>query len=96
MAVSPDGSVSVADTAPEVGPWPTLVTVSVYCAAFCPCVNDPVCAAAIDRSGGATIAVASLAESLATFVSPPPPTTAVLLTLAGASGATVTIRVIGG
>jgi hypothetical protein len=48
------------------------------------------------RSTADRIVVESAAVSLAAFASPPPATTAVLVTLADASTATDTVNVIGG
>ncbi len=43
-----------------------------------------------------TVAVGSLAESFEVLTSPPPETVTVLVIVAGALGATLTVRVIGG
>jgi len=54
-----------------------------------------VCAESV-AVGGVRIVVTSVATSFVVMVSPPPETVAVLVTLAGAFGATFTVRVIGG
>ena len=96
-AVRPVGKVSDTDTCPVVAAVPALLTVMVY-VPVCPRVKFPVCVFVIVRSGkeGATVVVGSLAVSLAVFVSPPPDTVAVFVTLAGAFDATFTVSVMAG
>ena len=68
-------------------------------APVCPCVKLPVCVLVMVRSGvppAALIVVISFAVSLVVLVSPPPDTVAVLVTLAGAFAATLTVSVIAG
>jgi hypothetical protein len=96
VAVSPTGSVSTTVTTPAVDAPPIFVTVKTYDAPLCPCVNDPLWVFATMRSTADRIVVESAAVSLAAFASPPPATTAVLVTLADASTATDTVNVIGG
>src|SRR5258708_38560843 len=51
VAVSPEGTVSLTETWPLVGPFPELVTGIVYVAPFCPCVKLPTCVFVTVRSG---------------------------------------------
>src|SRR3989304_4174537 len=96
VAVSEAGSVSVTVTAPLVGPEPLLVTVMAYVAPVCPWVKLPVWVLVMVRSGNWLIVVGSLAELLVVFVSPPPDTVAVLVTLAGGLLSTLTVSVMDG
>src|SRR5262249_24929163 len=73
-----------------------FVTVTVKTAPCCPCVNEPACVITIARSGGGTIAVSSIAESLSVAVSPPPLTTTVFCTSGCASSATATVTTTAG
>jgi hypothetical protein len=57
-------------------------------------MNPPVCVLVNVRSATCVIVVASLTESLAVFVSPPPLTVAMFVRLAAAVVATVTVSVI--
>jgi hypothetical protein len=64
-----------------------------------PCVTvlaDAVLVIVISASVGGRTLATSVAVSLAVFVSPPPDTTAVFVTVAGAVTATETVIVIGG
>src|SRR3989304_2004232 len=96
VAVSEAGSVSITVTVSLVAPEPTLLTASVLVAPVCPWVKFPLCALLMVRSGNWLIVVGSLAELLVVFVSPPPDTVAVLVTLEGALEATFTVRGIAG
>src|SRR5205814_450528 len=78
------------------GAKPELVAVIVYVAPTCPRVKLPLCDLVMVRSGNWLIVVASLAESLAVLVWPPPETETELVTLAAALLATVTVRVMAG
>ena len=82
--------------APLVAAVPELVTVIVYVAPVWPCVKLPVCVFVIVRSGPPTIVATSVAVLLVVLLSPPPETVAVLVTLAGAVAATVTVSVSAG
>jgi hypothetical protein len=98
VAVKPTGSVSVTVTVPTLDAEPLFETVSVYEAPDWPWTKAPECVIVSLKSGepaGATD-VGSLAALLPVFDSPPPETEAVLVTLAGALLATLTVRVIGG
>jgi hypothetical protein len=97
-ALRPGGRVSVTVTVPDVGPVPPFVTVRVYVAPLCPCVNDPACAFAIVRSAtpGTRIVVESLEVSFAVFVWPPPETVAALMSGDDADAETFTVSVTGG
>src|ERR1700719_3921608 len=97
VGVSPGGSVSTTVTTPELGPVPTLATVIEYVAPTCPCEKFPTWVLAIDRSGGnAVTVVGSVAVLFPTLVSPPPLTVALLVMLAAALVATLTVTVIDG
>jgi hypothetical protein len=61
-----------------------------------PRVKLPVCVLAMVMSATGLIVVKSLAELLPVFVSPPPETDAVFVTLAGAVAETLTLSVIAG
>ena len=61
-----------------------------------PCLNVPEWVPATVRSINCAMVVGSLAVLLAGSTSPPPETVAVLVTLAGASSATLTVSVRGG
>src|SRR5258708_18578154 len=65
-------------------------TVRLYCAPVWFWKKLPLCVFVRIRSGGPLTAVTSLAESLVASSSPPPETVALLVTLAGAFGATFT------
>src|SRR5438046_2827659 len=93
--VKPVGKLSVTVMVPLVSSVPGLLAVNVY-VPLTPTVKLPLCDFAIVRSGSWLIVVASLAESLAVLVSPPPETLTVFVTLAGALLATVTLSVIAG
>ena len=80
----PTATVAPATKFVPVSDTPTLV----------PCVPDDGLTAV--RVGKATTVVGSSARSLVAFVSPPPETSARLVTLESASAATFTVRVIGG
>ena len=75
VAVRPTGRVSVTVTSvPLVAPLPTLFAVRLNVTEL-PGVKVPaVCVLVRVRSGVPTTVIASLAESLARLVSPPPPT----------------------
>ena len=79
----PTATVAPATKFVPVSDTPTLV----------PCVPDD--GLTTVRVGKATTVVGSSARSLAAFVSPPPETSARLVTLEGALAATFTVRVIG-
>src|SRR5207249_4962096 len=92
----PLGNVSLTVTVPAVVPAPTLFTVIVYVSAASPCLKFPVWVLLRVRSATWVMVVGSLALSLAALTSPPPATLAVLVTLAGALLATLTVRVSAG
>src|SRR5262245_23850586 len=96
VGVRPAGRVSLTVTRLPVGPPPMFDTVSTYWAPTWPCKKLPVCTFRMVRSGTTMIVVGSLAELLLESTSPPPETMAVLVTDAGALGATFTVIVIGG
>src|SRR5437773_11423507 len=96
VAVRPTGSVSVIVIVPLVGLPPLLVTTMLYVAPVCPTLKLPLWLLLMVRSGGVLIVVRLLAVLFAVFVSPPPETVAVFVTLAGASLATFTVNVIVG
>jgi hypothetical protein len=96
VAVKPAGNASTTVTVPAVGALPTLETVNVYVAPTWPSAKLPTCVDVTVTSGarGVTV-VTSVAVLLAVFVSPPPLTVALLVRLAPALLATVTVRVMG-
>jgi hypothetical protein len=47
----PEGKVTLALTAPELAPVPTLFTNTVYCAPVCPCMSDPTGAIVVFHCG---------------------------------------------
>ena len=98
--VRPRGGASVTVTLPLVGELPTFVTLSVK-VINCPLMTTPpLCAFVSVRSGpdaGAVMTVGSVAVLLPGFVSPPPDTTAVFVTVPGATLApTVAVTEIAG
>ena len=82
--------------APVVATPPAFLTVIVYVAPVWPCEKLPVCVFAIVRSGPAPIVVGSVAVLLPVLTSPPPATVAVLVRVAGALDATLTVSVSAG
>src|SRR5439155_269500 len=96
VAVRPAGSVSVTVIVPLVAVPPLLVTTMLYVAPVWPTLKLTLWLLVMVRSGGVLIVVGSVAVLFAVFVSPPPETVAVLVTLAGASLATFSVRVITG
>src|SRR5947207_3069921 len=96
VGARPAGSVSVTVTVPTVAAGPILLTVTVYGSALSPCLKLPLWLSARVKSATWMIDVGSLALLLAVLTSPPPATLAVLVTLAGAVGATLTLSVSAG
>ncbi len=95
VAVKPAGKLSVTVTVPLVGALPRLLTVSVYCWPTSPWVKLPLWLFWMVRSGPLMLA-GSVAVSLVVFVSPPPATLAVLLTVPPKPHPTLTVSVIDG
>ena len=88
--VRPGGGASVTVTVPVVGALPTFVTLMVNVIG-CPGTTTPaLCAFVSVRSGpaaGEVMTVGSVAVLLPVFGSPPPDTTAVFVTVPGATPA---------
>jgi hypothetical protein len=94
VAVRPVGSVSVTVTVPALDPVPEFPTKMVY-APVPPRVTLPVWLFAIVKSGSKalTVVVRSAALSFDVFVSPPPATATVFVTLEAAPALTLTVSV---
>lgn len=96
VGVSPVGTVSTILTCALTGALPTFDTTIVYCAPTWPWKKLPLCIFTTVKSGNWTIVVTSLAVLTVPVASPPPDTTALLVTLAAAVWETVTVAVIAG
>ena len=78
---------------PVVGPEPPFETVMVYVSPISPCLKMTEWVFVIVRSAARITVVISPVESFAVLISPPPETTAVLVTLGGALLATFTVTI---
>ena len=100
VRVRPGGGASVTVTVPLVGALPTFVTVRVKLVGCPAMTTPPVCVFVSVRSGpptGEVMTVSSVAVLLAVFGSPPPDTTALFVTVPGATPApTLVVTVMSG
>jgi hypothetical protein len=97
VAVSAVGRVSLTVTIPLVDPAVLAFETARMKVPVWPGTKLPECTFTKDRSGGTVLMLTvSEALSLVGVTSPPPLTVAVLVTEAGALGATFTVRVIAG
>jgi hypothetical protein len=82
---------------PDAGPpEAAFETTMLYVAPVSPAVKLPLCDMTMERSDAATAVILVRSEVLAGVAVPPPETVPVLVTLAEALAATLTVSVIGG